>query len=190
MGSGQFDGGAQAFRWTADDGMVGLGDLPGGHFSSHATDASADGAIVVGYGSNAVDLEAFRWTSDGGIVGLGDLAAGAAISRAHSVSADGEVVVGYGTSGNGNEAFYWTQSTGMQRLLDVLVAQGATGLTGWKLTDARSISGDGTVIVGYGLDPLGQTQAFMAVIPPPPSLALFGSALGVMGWMRRGSVRV
>jgi probable HAF family extracellular repeat protein len=51
----------QAFLWTEAGGMVGLGDLPGGTFTSEALAASADGSVVVGSSSSASgDSEAFR----------------------------------------------------------------------------------------------------------------------------------
>ncbi len=39
-------------RWTALDGMQGLGDLSGGIFRSYAYGVSADGSVVVGTGSS------------------------------------------------------------------------------------------------------------------------------------------
>ena len=36
VGYSQSDFGAEAFRWTESEGMVGLGDLPGGEFYSQA----------------------------------------------------------------------------------------------------------------------------------------------------------
>jgi hypothetical protein len=59
----------QAFRWTALDGLVGLGYLPGGmgRFSG-ASDVSADGAFIVGASDSPNGLsEAFYWTKDTGI---------------------------------------------------------------------------------------------------------------------------
>ena len=38
----------EAFLWTENGGMVGLGDLPGGGFGSEAFDVNADGSVVVG----------------------------------------------------------------------------------------------------------------------------------------------
>jgi hypothetical protein len=49
---------------------------------------------------------------------------------------------------SGYEAFVWTQADGMQRLIDVLVANGATGLDGWILTEAQAVSADGQWVVG------------------------------------------
>ena len=74
--------------------MVGLGDLPGGDFSSGAYGVSGDGSVIVGYGSSASGLEAFRWTSDGGMVGLRRLMPGGADFESyafHDVSGDGSV---------------------------------------------------------------------------------------------------
>jgi uncharacterized membrane protein len=68
----------QAFRWTAQDGIVKLGDLPGGCVCSFAYGVFNDGQTIVGTGNiaralNAYKTEAFRWTSTGGMEGLGFL---------------------------------------------------------------------------------------------------------------------
>ncbi len=78
---------------------------------------------------------------------------------------------------------------GMERLQDVLLANGATGLTGWTLEIANGISADGRWVVGAGTNPSGYREAFLAVLQPVPLPAaawLFGSALGVvLGLVRR-----
>ena len=50
----------EAFRWTAETGIVGLGDLPSGEFRSSALGVSADGSVILGYGSSANGREAYR----------------------------------------------------------------------------------------------------------------------------------
>jgi hypothetical protein len=66
-------------------------------------------------------------------------------TEAHGVSANGVAVVGVGDG-----AFYWTQAGGLQKLRDVLAAQGVD-VSGWFSLDvAYDISPDGTAIVGYG----------------------------------------
>ena len=50
----------EAFRWTAENGMVSLGTLPG-HTHSRPTAISDDGLIVVGICESARP-EAFRWS--------------------------------------------------------------------------------------------------------------------------------
>jgi probable HAF family extracellular repeat protein len=64
----------EAFRWTKDTGMVGLGPLPGGG-ATMAYAVSADGNVVAGWDRypNGWTNQAFRWTSAGGMVGLGFL---------------------------------------------------------------------------------------------------------------------
>jgi uncharacterized membrane protein len=174
------------------DGMVGLGDLPGGTVNSAAYNVSADGSVVVGQGNRtffadnlAPTGEAFRWTNDG-MVGLGDLPDGDFSSVAYGVSANGAIVVGQGDGVNGKEAFVWTQKGGMQRLFDVLVAGGATGLDGWTLTGAYSISADGNWVVGSGINPFGTEEAFrasIAAVPVPPTVWLLGT--GIVGLIRQ-----
>jgi probable HAF family extracellular repeat protein len=67
--------GYEAFRWTEDDGMVGLGHLPGGTFGhSYAFGVSANSSVIIGTSSVGNSYEAFRWTKDDGMVGLGNFA--------------------------------------------------------------------------------------------------------------------
>lgn len=192
-------GGSQAFRWTASEGMVGLGHLPNHNEPDHgrALAASADGSVIVGASNSLFYEEAFRWTSDGGMVGLGVINNSGAVvpgmggsSVARDVSADGSVIVGTsgGPGDSGEGAFVWTEEAGMQFLFDVLVANGVEGLEGWTLGNAYGVSADGRWVVGSGTNPLGQAEAFLANIAPvpiPPAVWLFGSALGLMGVMRR-----
>ncbi|MGZ5569225.1 MAG: hypothetical protein ACXWKG_19615, partial [Limisphaerales bacterium] len=48
-------------------------------------------------------------------------------------------------------------------------------LTGWHLTSARSVSTNGTVILGNGLNPSGRMEAWIATIDPaaPPVMRHF-----------------
>jgi hypothetical protein len=76
-------------------------------------------------------------------------------------------------------AFAWTQSRDMFDLRDELVALGLD-LTGWTLTAATGVSADGTVIVGRGINPSGDREAWRAELPglaPPSVPALPGCAL-------------
>ena len=159
--------------------MVGLGYLSGGSSSSFATGVSADGLVVVGEDKSASGNEAFRWTSGGGMVGLGDLSGGSFYSHADGVSSDGSTVVGYSWSASGQEAFIWDITNGIRSLQDVLVNDHSLDLTGWTLTHAEGISNDGLTIVGYGINPDGYNEAWVATIPEPATLLLLGLG-GVM----------
>ena len=66
---------SQAFRWTAVDGMVGLGNLPAGRVGQ-ANSVSSDGSVVVGWSDGSEGQRAFRWTASTGMVGLGKLPGG------------------------------------------------------------------------------------------------------------------
>ena len=64
----------------------------------------------------------------------------------------------------------------MQPLKQVLIDQGID-LTGWDLVSARGVSDDGLTIVGFGTNPLGNTEAWIATIPEPTTGQLLGMGL-------------
>ena len=169
--------------------MTGLGDLGGGIFDSAARGVSADGSVVVGYGTSASGQEAFRW-SGGLMTGLGDLPGGSFASGAQAVSADGNVVVGSSTSDNGPEAFVWRQTTGMQSLVSLLLAQGINpSADNWgTLLQATAVSFDGRYVVGHGIRG-GTTEAFLAdlgeqPVPEPSTYAAVVTLAGLVAWQR------
>jgi probable HAF family extracellular repeat protein len=174
----------QAFRWTQSGGMVGLGYLTG-DYRSEAKGVSADGSVIVGSSSNNDGVEAFRWTQESGMVGLGFLDSSNIYSEANGVSADGSVVVGYSGTGSGffgiNNAFRWTQSSGMVNLKDQLTGFGLN-LSGWQLVNAMGVSADGFTIVGNGINPSGQGEAWIANLSPEPvpePLTILGSMAAI-----------
>lgn len=176
VGYGITNTGREAFRWQSPQGMVNIGDLPGGQVNAGANAASSDGSVVVGSGTSADGREAFYWTAANGMIGLGDFPGGSHSSWASSVSADGSIVVGSGTTDGGMQAFRWTSAGGMENLRDALVAAGATGLNGWTLTYATAISDDGRTIAGNGRNPAGQNEAWVATFPvPEPSCLLLAA---------------
>ena len=102
----------EAFRWTSDGGMVGLGFLPGAGSFSRAEGVSADGSVVVGFdfpGSVFGKSDAFIWDETNGMRGLAQVLtelgvdlAGWHLSSANDVSDDGLTIVGSGTNPSGD----------------------------------------------------------------------------------------
>ena len=142
---------SEAFRWTAESGMVVLNWIPGGWY--HDVNAvSADGSAVVGNGRSEEfgNFDATRWTSDQGTISLGSLHNSITSGQANAVSANGNVVVGEsiapgapaGQGSNHDEAFLWTSAGGMVGLGDL------PGHT--LMSKAYGVSADGSVVVGTG----------------------------------------
>lgn len=130
----------QAFRWTVQEGMVGLGFLPGDYLESSAVGVSSDGRVIAGTNRGLGGNEPFRWTAETGMVSLGHLP-NHTWSGAHGVSADGEVIVGFSQPASGVvQAFRWTSEQGMQGL----------GFLNDEYPDslAQGVSADGSVVVG------------------------------------------
>lgn len=106
-----------AFRWTADEGMVGLGALAGDQFS-YASAVSADGSVVVGtslrlyydpFDLPAYSETAFIWDRANGMRSLQDVLGnlgldltGLYLNNATAISADGLTVTGTGLSRSGS----------------------------------------------------------------------------------------
>ncbi len=163
--------GYDLWRWTAATGMEDLGELPGGSQFASPNAITPDGRVIVGTSSSAATgtgSEAFRWSLGFGWQALGDLAGGATQSVAYSVSADGWVVVGQGTSANGSEAMIWDPIKGMRPLRGWILSFNSDQVAQlglWKLTAATGISADGTTVTGYGTNPQGITEGFVATIP-------------------------
>jgi probable HAF family extracellular repeat protein len=167
IGQGSSDVGCRAFRWT-EAGMVDLG-VVGKRKYSAAWGCSSDGSVVVGetFTTRGRDEVAFRWTAATGMVSLGVLPGGK-YSEADAVSPDGSVVVGgASTKKDGVKAFIWDAANGMLLLEDVLAAHNVFPPAGWKLVYANGIATPEPgviVIVGLGLNPDGNREAWRAVI--------------------------
>lgn len=169
VGYGQSLNGIEAYRWTADTGIVGLGVLPGAAwFQSFAEGISSDGSVIVGRSNSALGGEAYRWTAEGGMESLGTLPE-SNLSWAMATSSDGSVVVGFGNVDGFRVAFVWDPTSGMRSLRQILTDEGID-LTGWRLLEATDVSDDGRTVVGYGIDPAGGTQAWLAELPGPDVL--------------------
>ena len=66
----------------------------------------------------------------------------------------------------------------MRSVMDVLTDLGVD-LKGYRLIAANAVSADGLTLTGWGLNPDGDYEAWIGVIPAPSTLALWALALGV-----------
>lgn len=142
---------------TADIGTLGFGLSVG--------QAINDSGQVAGYAWAAPSVEhAFLW--DGTMHDLGTLAGGR--SLAFGINASGHVVGSSQTTGDFAHAFLYTQTAGMVDLNSLIAAD-----SGWKLLVANAIN-DAGQITGHGINPIGQSHAFVLTPPPAAMGALIG----------------
>jgi probable HAF family extracellular repeat protein len=153
--------GPWAFSWNEEEGMVYLHTykefLDHPMMTSQAYGISADGMTIVGVRNGS----AFRWTRQSGFESLGERDA-----KALDVSGDGSVVVGeYQHEPEGvSKAFLWTEALGMTDL-GTYLEQNGLEVHGWVLERAVAVSDNGLVITGWGLNPDGMKEGWVATIP-------------------------
>lgn len=152
-------GASQAIVWMNNSGIE-LGTLATAGGGSGLFDLSDDGSVAVGWTESDLGVAAFRWDVDTGMSSLGNLPGGMEFNLANAVSADGSVVVGRAAGPDDDEAFIWTAVGGMVSLSQFLANEGLD-LTGWQLLEAVGISADGLVIVGNGINPAGDNEAWL-----------------------------
>jgi len=168
-----------AAYWTESGGWTSIGRLPGGLASleAFASDASTDGSVIIGNSPSALSpysYESFRWTESGGMQGLGILQPDHNLSTATGVSGDGTIVVGVSGPYDGvnRKPYIWDETNGMRDLRVVFETDYGLTLTGWTLVEVLDISEDGRTFVGYGTNPSGITEGWVATIPVPSTLSL------------------
>jgi probable HAF family extracellular repeat protein len=162
-----------------------LGTLGG---RDSVANAINDSGQVVGFSHKTADgmtFHAFRTAANKAINpatdDLGTL--GGARSKAYDINKSGQVVgESYLTDGTTTHAFFYSGTGAMQDLNHLIDPAG-----GWTLIAARGINDSGQ-IVGYGVNPAGQTRAFLLTpVPEPSTIALLLTACvaGLVWWRRR-----
>ncbi len=147
--------------------IQGLGYLSGGTYS-FANAITPNASFIVGASTDATNsVKAVRWSANaGGYDGPVALDGGGGwyYSEATGVSIDGSVIVGSYKLNIGDidyHAFRWAEGGSMQSL-DQWLKDSGVDTTGWTLTNASAVSGDGGTIVGSGHFGSSSYQAYIA----------------------------
>ncbi|MFM9995598.1 MAG: PEP-CTERM sorting domain-containing protein [Phycisphaerales bacterium] len=184
----------EAFRWTQATGMVGLGHMAtSGVLYTTARGCSADGSVVVGYGTTDQGWEAFRWTQAGGMVALGDHPGGPVDSAAISCSADGSTLVGWIRTDTRYEPAKWTQATGCVSL-GTLPSMGEDNYAADCTPDGAIVVGSCSIIYGglQGQEVCGQAFIWDAIngMRDIKEQLMLRDVSGVVGWTLYAAVAV
>lgn len=156
--------------------MQGLGGFAGPYFLSRAESVSADGSTIVGWSYVDALRKAFRWTESEGMQPLGVLPGSVPASEAYDTHADGSGIVGTAASDEGQAAFVWDAERGMRTVKEILEEAGID-LSGWYLHYAWALSDDGLTVVGDGLNPDSEEEAWVAYLPEPSPLGFLAPGL-------------
>jgi len=70
-------------------------------------------------------------------------------------------------------------------LEDILTEELGLDLGEWRLSEGYGISDDGLTITGYGVNPQGRNEAFIAHVPEPASSLLVLAGLTIACFGRR-----
>jgi probable HAF family extracellular repeat protein len=189
--SGQIVGGASnssgnvfAFFYSGGTMQI-LGALPDYTYGSNATGINDSGQIVGWAYAGAGDFARAFLYSNGTMQDLGTFGHYTYGSTATGINDSGQIV-GWAYDNTGARAFLFNDGS-MQDLNSMLLPN-----TGWTLTEANAINDKGQ-ICGQGINPSGQTDAFLLTPTPEPStVALLGAgAVGLLGyaWRRRKQKR-
>ena len=171
-----------AARWVRGAGgnweASSLGQVGVGHAVSH------DGSVIVGFMNTSQGQEGFVWTGATGMVPISDFAGGRVWSNLDDVTDDGSVAVGFGETASRQEALIWDRINGIRSVQDFLGGYGLD-LAGWTLLAATGISRDGSTIIGFGINPSGYTEAWVAQVPLPGAVLLGAMGLSFAGCLLR-----
>ena len=179
VGQSESDLSFEPFRWTSAGGIAPLRTLAGGAVSGSALDVTGDGKTVVGYaystppipnhsaGPKPAALSNSRRRQGLGVVSLTPLRATVRLS----------LVPFRGRRTQTRLHIFGLPRKACGDLQSVLVNDYGLDLTGWTLNAGSDISSDGSVLVGWGINPRGEAEGWRVTLPIPEpqsfSLTLF-----------------
>jgi len=128
---------------------------------AEAVDVDSGGVLAVGHSYDPQDgrTRAALWNL---IAGTVTTLSSQQEAKALGISGDGKVIVGYEVY---EQAVAMRWMNGSERKILELLSESSVAMTGWTLTIAHAASRDGRVIVGEGINPNGQPEGWIAVLP-------------------------
>jgi probable HAF family extracellular repeat protein len=152
----------QAVMWRENI-IAPLPFLKPGDNDGFALAANADGSIILGTsGVRGEPDEASVLWEDGSPSSIGSTGIGFS-----TIDATGQVTAGMSIAQQA--AYRWTSADGIQSIRSLLNKAGVDTAS-WREFEAAYVNGNGRVFAGYGTDPNGALQAFIARLPLPASL--------------------
>ncbi|MBD3383975.1 T9SS type A sorting domain-containing protein [candidate division KSB1 bacterium] len=147
-----------AFYWTSTGGLTNLGN------GYRAYGLNPNGSVIVGILRQASGDQLVKWNAAHQADTLGVLPdKGNYTAQLYKTSKNGDIIVGYYLDSNAKEkAFIWTPAHGLLDLQYAMESIYGFDLNGWTLVAATNISDDGSTIVGWGTNPAGNTEAWIA----------------------------
>lgn len=169
-GYGTDDLGLRPVTWT-QSGFNILATVEGGTGAGRVLGLSHDGQVALGEAQVGGAFLPARWQG-GTAEQLGTPPVGYEVGNAIASNADGSLVIGVWRETEfsdelGSIAFIWDLQHGSRLLADALLADYGLDLTGWTLNTITDMTPDGQTMVGYGMNPSGNFEAFKITIPAP-----------------------
>ncbi len=169
----------KAFRWDRAQAIAAwLPQYPAPVVGAGALGVTDDGRRVVGWVQTGLSTQAAAYWDDGGAPELFSNAGDAIIAvTATAINPDGTVVVGAGVHAvsGASVAFKWTPARGT-----IALPNPTTGFYAISGATAVRVSGNGRVIVGWGLNVAGDPEAIFWVDEQPYLVSSVADAAGVL----------
>jgi hypothetical protein len=131
-------------------------------YKGETWDLTPDGRYAVGEFISYSSTSGYRANPDGTFTEMAPPATWPYHVLPIQISADGKTAVGrLGTFWDGYSAFVWREDLGTIDLQLFMEAQGIQDMSSWYLYETNTVSADGTVIAGLGINPDNLVEGFI-----------------------------
>lgn len=176
VGASRDASGLIGFIWTAESGMVPLGQLDPALLGQAANDVSGDGTVIL--------TPTMRWSAGDGATVLVDPTGEINGVQAISMSADGSTIVGIGwlADASGTVAFRWTATTGATNAGALANDLGFVDAAGTSISHDGSVFTGQSMSFGFAVEPIRWTAGTGLVgLGDAPGGQFYAIAWGISG---------